>query len=247
MNIKDELKEQIKKHALRDPQKECCGFIILPERSFDLEVFECSNVAERPSHFFTIKPLDFLEASKKGKIKAIYHSHINDNEEFSENDKLNSKKHKIDYLLYNNIKDSFYHFGYKGNSIADMTKPFKWGINDCFTNVRDYIYKHTKTNILLPDWYINHDDLWQEKHPNVIREVLDLNPILKRVEYNNASSLKKYDILCFALFKKNKVEDHFGVYVGEERFFHLPLNKFPIIEDMGAFFKNKISSVYRIS
>ena len=245
MNINENIKAQIKNHALQDPSKECCGFLVLPPKSFNLKVIKANNVSDRPEYFFKADPRDYLRACDEGEIKFIYHSHIEDNSEFSNNDKLNSKKHEIDYLLYNIKADNFFIYGHKRNSVADITKPFKWGTNDCFTTVRDYLKESIKKELVLPKWYKTHDEHWLAKHPLAVEEVIKLNPILKNIDFHNEKQLQQNDIICFTISRKIKVEDHFGVYLGNSRFYHLPMNKFPITQDLGEFYSSRITSVYR--
>ncbi len=245
MNINDNVKSEIKNHALEDSKRECCGFLVLPPKSFNLKVVKAKNIAERPEHFFKADPVDYLRACDEGDIKTVYHSHIDDNNEFSNNDKLNSKKHKVDYLLYNIKADNFFVYGHKRNSVADITKPFKWGVNDCFTTVRDFLKKSIAKELILPKWYKTHDEHWSKKHPLAVQEIIQLNPILKNIIFTDERQLQKNDIICFSVSEKIKTEDHFGVYVGNSQFYHLPMNKFPIFQDLSHFYSSKITSVYR--
>ena len=106
MNITPEIKKTIRKHALEENPKECCG--ILFQQKENLEVFKCANYSENPSKHFYITAKDYLNASFCGPFRAIYHSHTSENETFSENDKINSHNHQITFVLYNTVKDSFF-------------------------------------------------------------------------------------------------------------------------------------------
>ena len=139
MTLSDETRFEIRKHALENSKEECCGLLVETKNDFDLKVLRCKNLAENKNSFFSLNPKDFLKGSMLGKIKAIYHSHITDNENFSETDKENSRKHKIDYILYNTKKDSFHFYGYKSNSISEISKEFIWGVADCIILVKEYL------------------------------------------------------------------------------------------------------------
>tara|TARA_A100001201_G_scaffold143107_1_gene143381 strand:- start:3917 stop:4681 length:765 start_codon:yes stop_codon:yes gene_type:complete len=250
MIISEELKSEIRKHALQNVEEECCGVIYETTGDFDLQIFPCRNSAENKKSFFSVNPEDYLKASLKGKIKAIYHSHITENEEFSLGDKENSQKHKLDYILYNTKKDSFYFYKYKTNGVSEISKEFIWGVSDCLMLVKEHLNKED-IPFELPE---NHrkarynkswNSKWFEKFPNAIRDTLFLNNKLKKI--TGEKEYKKNDIFCFSIFKSNFAPkyDHFAVYIGENQIYHHPINRYPSVEDFGKFYKSKLVDVYR--
>ena len=247
MTISEDVKSKIKLHALKNVQEECCGIIVEKFDKFDLQVIECKNIAETKKSFFAIDPKDYLRASAAGKVKAIYHSHITENENFSQSDKENSLKHKTDYILYNLKKDSFHHYGYKNNSTSEISKQFKWGDSDCIILVMDYLKsKGMKINgdFLKKGKYSTRDPHWPEKLPNLIEDVLSVYNKFRKV---SVKDMKENDVLCFSIFKSKFTPkyDHWAVLVGENQIYHHPVNRYPTVEDLGRFYKAKLVDVYR--
>ena len=250
MTLSDEARFEIKKHALENSKEECCGLLVETKNDFDLKVLRCKNLAENKSSFFSLNPKDFLRGSTLGKIKAIYHSHITDNENFSEADKENSRKHKIDYILYNTKKDSFHFYGHKNNSISQISKEFIWGVSDCIILVKEYLNKNN-IPFNMPE---SHDKArhnkswgskWFEKFPNAIQEMITANKDF--IKLDKKEEMKKNDILCMSIFKSkaSPIYDHFGIYLGENKIYHHAVNRYPAIEELGKFYKAKLVDVYR--
>ena len=125
MILNKKIKSIIKRHALKEKPKECCGLVF--ESNGLLEIQTCSNTSENPEKHFSISPRDYLKATRKGSIKAIYHSHLSSNDKFSPNDILHSKGHKIPFLLYCQGKDSFSTFDPEKNKTFIYDRVFKIG------------------------------------------------------------------------------------------------------------------------
>ncbi len=249
MIISKETKERIKEHALKNQSEECCGLIVQTKEKFDLETFECRNSAENKQTFFSLNPKDYLKASLRGEIKAVYHSHISDNEEFSVGDKENSKKHQVDYVLYNIKNDSFHLYEHKKNGVSNLSKKFKWGVADCIMLVVDYLEEKgikIKNDILTVGKYNSRDSHWPERFPNLIEDVLNVNNKFKKI---NKNSMQEGDVLCFSIFKSSfsPLYDHWAVLVGDNQIYHHPVNRHPTVEDLGKFYRSKLIDVYRYS
>ena len=98
-------RKKIKEHSLSEYPNECCGFLI--EKDNDVDVIECENIAFDKKKLFEISAEDYLRSSKKGKIKAYYHSHTEDNFELSGADKAISISHKMPLIMYSIKKNNF--------------------------------------------------------------------------------------------------------------------------------------------
>jgi proteasome lid subunit RPN8/RPN11 len=242
-----ETREEIKAHALKKAPRECCGLLISNKNKFDLKVYQCKNLAESKEGFFTIDPRDYVRATRYGKIEATYHSHTNENQEFSQADKENSKKHELNYVLYNTQFDSFHLFDYKRNGVSNLSKEFKWGVSDCIILVKDYLKENLNIETLIPEKFQARDALWNEKHPTLIEEVLQVNNKFKKVYPSGRNEFLKNDILCFSIFKSKfvKTYDHWAIYLGNGQIYHHPANRYPTTEDFGAFYSSKLMDVYR--
>lgn len=241
MILNKKIKSIIKRHALKEKPKECCGLVF--ESNGLLEIQTCSNTSENPEKHFSISPRDYLKATRKGSIKAIYHSHLSSNDKFSPNDILHSKGHKIPFLLYCQGKDSFSTFDPEKNKTFIYDRIFKIGENDCYTFVKEY---YSNLGIKLSG-YNNLGNDWHKKNPNLVQDLFNLNknnPNLPIFELCPKSELKKHDVLVFE-FIKGAGANHVAVYLGDGEIMHHPRNKYLCIEALGDVYKNKIIKIYR--
>ena len=92
------MKDDIKKICEKEKTKESCGIILFAKNRF--RVRECNNISEFPEQQFEISFFDHCECIKEGEIVGIYHSHITENEEFSDLDKEISDEMMLPFILY---------------------------------------------------------------------------------------------------------------------------------------------------
>jgi len=241
MNLKDTIKNTIKEHALREKPKECCGLLI--ENENEEEVHPCKNSSEKPSLHFSIRPHDYAFASKRGKIKAVYHSHNSDNEKFSVNDMFNSRSHCVDYILYNTVKNTFSFFDYKKNKTFLYNRIFKIGESDCYTIIKEY-YADLGIKLEGENTFGNE---WYKKNPHLIGQLFNLNknnPNLPIMELPPSSELKEHDVIVFE-FIKGAGPNHVAVYLGDGTMIHHPRNRYPCIENLNSIYEKKMYKIYR--
>jgi len=112
----------IKEISLRNKEVEICGFLIQIQKNKDIVAVECENITLDKKLNFEISPADFINASKKGKVIAVFHSHP-----FS-----NCSPSKIDQSLCNETIIPFLIFSIKEKKFS-LTYP------------REY---YTKNNLL---------------------------------------------------------------------------------------------------
>jgi proteasome lid subunit RPN8/RPN11 len=258
MMIADYIKKQIRTHAQENSEQECCGFV------FEKEALQCYNRSENPSAHFSISPRDYLQASRKGEIRGVYHSHIGNNKEFSMEDKQMSHGHNVPYFLYHLPTDNFLCYDPKKEKVVDIDKKFELGKRDCYTLVKDY-YKDLGVEVS------GNNDLgtdWLERNPDLIENLFDLNKMdtetlealkdkdddltglpISRIEWCDCPScglklLKKHDVLVFELIK-GAGPCHVGVYIGEGMMYHHPRKRFPTTEKLSGLIRKKIFKIYR--
>ena len=246
MKLTQHIKERIKAHALEDSPNECCGLIF--EKDTSQEVFKCRNISTSPLTSFSLDPLDYLKCSSRGKIKSVYHSHLEE-EEFSEADKTNSSYHNVNYIMFNIKNNSFREFNPKKQKTLYLNKPFKVGVNDCFTLVRDYINKNTQAK--LPQevceayaFGARRENL--QKAIDLIDEVA-LSYTKKdflKIFVSHINELKKHDILVIGLRESN-TPLHLAVHLGNNMVIHHPRNKHVTTERVSTSFSNRIIYAYR--
>lgn len=243
MNIEfnTQLKEKIKEEAKKAFPKECCGFIYLDKTSYKFDVFPCKNVAEQKNNNFTISPNDYLRCSYLGQIIACYHSHSNDNTEFSEIDKDNSNKYEMHYILYN-VKQDIFNF-YTPNSEKNpyIGRPFILGVSDCFTLVQDYAKKERNINLQFPRNVLYPKDL--KEIGALYEENFIANGFIKLTK---DVELKKDDglMMIFPAISE-KYPTHAAVYIGNGMILHQPFNSFSCVNIYDNFYKKHTSYVLR--
>ena len=241
MILKDYIKKSIKSHALEDESKECYGIVL--EKEQELKTFRCVNVSEGSDKHFSIRPLDYVLASDEGTVKAIYHSHNSANDQFSPNDMLNSKSHKLPFILYCSKKDSFSFFDPKKSKTFLYDRIFKIGESDCYTVIKEY-YKNLGVNLSGENRL---GDDWHKKNPELIQELFNLNknnPDLPIVELAPSSELQKHDVIVFE-FVRGKGANHVAVYLGDGNIMHHPRNKYLCIEPLNKSLTKTICKIYR--
>ena len=241
MTLSEDIKNRIKEHALAERPKECCGIIF--ENLGEWGVHQCPNHSEKPTGHFSIPALHYVHASSKGEIKAIYHSHNSENENFSENDKANSHNHKVTFLLYNTFKNSFFSYDPKRERTTQLNRKFTIGKSDCYTVIKDH---YLKLGITL-EGENSLGDEWHKKNPHLIQELFNLNennPSLPIEELDKKTPLKRHDVVVFE-FKKGMGPNHVGVYLGNGTLHHHPRNKYPVIEKLQEHYLRKIYKIYR--
>ena len=235
--ISETVKTQIKKHALESFPNECCGFTV-----FDKDkprAVPCKNSANDPEKYFSISPQDYLKISNRFAISAVYHSHPAGKSKFSPYDIINSKGHMINYIMYNVEKDNFIFYDPSKDKTFIDYKEYRVGSADCYTFVQDYF---KELNITLKDVeYIREED-WHERRPNLARDVMKVNPELKKQK--DGCVMKKHDFLLLAMIK-GKTINHAAVYIGDNKIIHRPRNKFVTIEKLTPQKRSKITEIYR--
>lgn len=241
MILQDNIKEQIKKHALKDLTKECCGLLV--QKNNRINVLECSNISESPENHFSILPRDYLRASRLGSIKAVYHSHNSENNRFSPNDMLHSRSHKIPFILYCSPKDAFSAFDPFKDKTFLYDRIFKIGESDCYTVIKEY-YKNLGVHLSGENKL---GDGWHKKNPELIQELFNLNknnPDLPINEINPSSELKEHDVVVFE-YIKNRGPNHVAIYLGDGKILHHPRNKYLCIEPLNKSYRKTICKIYR--
>ena len=102
------IQEQIKTLCESENKKESCGIIIFENKR--TKIIPCSNISKNPEDFFEIQISEQIEAMKRGKILAIYHSHLNQCHNFSKEDLKYSEEMVVPFLVYSlkNKKHNIY-------------------------------------------------------------------------------------------------------------------------------------------
>jgi proteasome lid subunit RPN8/RPN11 len=221
MNILTEnLKRDIKNQCLLNKTRESCGLIV--KNNKEKNIFPCGNISKEFNKFI-INPNDYLQASLKyEKIIGVYHSHINQNNDFSEFDKLNSKNHNLYFVLYNINTDSFKEYNPISEENPYVGINFCYGVNDCFSLVQKYYKNELNINL----HHIERDNEWYKTNPKLFLDILkQYKNIFVKVEKPCEN-----DIIVFK-YPKFEYPHHLGIYLNGNLLLHHPRNRYSTIEN----------------
>lgn len=217
-----ETRQKIRNLAANNPKEEICGLIV------NSDAFSCKNVSIDPAQNFVLSPLDYLKASKAGKIQAIFHSHIGPKEEASLIDKDSAAKHNLPIITYNLPNDCFDEFS-QNMGISHVGKDFKLGKSDCFTLFLDY-YKE-ELGIELPKV----TDLSHYSNNSVFFGKAEF------FGFKEVQTRRQHDVL---LSRKNG-RNHLLMYLGHNKVLHQPINAKSLIQDIDPEIEKYIIGTFR--
>lgn len=206
--IIDALREQFVSHANRDYPLEACGVVIKVGKKH--KYFPCRNIEKRDN--FSCHPEDVVAASEEGEIVAVFHSHTNGNDSFTEADKLFCNSSTFPFILYSLPLGNFHFIHPESDAIVPLIgRTYVAGKQDCFAIAKDY-YKQ-EYNIDVPEkerW-----ELWWKDGVNLINEdaweELGFTCVLD-------GTLLKGDIIVMQ--NGSKYPDHLAVYIGDQKILH---------------------------
>lgn len=228
-----ECKTNIREHALEESPKECCGLVLLNDKDV-YESVRCENISPDPEKGFVINPVDYIKASRGGRVIGTYHSHANDKDAFSEFDKFNSENHKLIYFLYCTKKNSFLEYNPDQEFNSYIGRIFQIKKSDCFTLMRDFYSK--ELSIPIKDYERN--DNWKREDKYIFE-----NNYKSEGFYKVNGEYKKYD--CHLFKFRGDAAEHIAVNLGNNLILHQPRNGFSRIEELTSRYKKFIHYTIR--
>jgi len=223
--------------SLKNSNEEICGFIILKNNNFIC--VPCKNIAKNKKENFMISSIDYIKIKNYAdKILYIYHTHINDNENLSEQDIACSENLCLPIIMYNLNKKIFKIYEPININKSYIGRYFEIGKYDCYTLIKDFLKNELNIDISA---LIHYNDFIQAQ--NVFNENLSLNFFEKKgfKIIENKESLEKNDILIL----QNNLGKHFALYLGNNKILHQPMLSFSKIENYCNFYKRHTELVYR--
>ena len=202
------IKRQIISLCEANPVEESCGFIVLGQTG--AELVTCTNVAPNPREDFKISPSEYVAATYRGQLLAVYHSHPVA-AGFSPHDLQYAQEVALPQYLYSIPDKSWSEY------IPPTYKPplegrrFVFGMADCYSLVRDYFRYNFNV-------YLNDYDRDESFHTVPSHDIMDL--YVKEGGYKavNIAQIKKHDVLVFTV--ANVLPQHFAIFVGNSRILH---------------------------
>jgi proteasome lid subunit RPN8/RPN11 len=189
-----------RRHAAEQFPREACGLLV------DDQYFPCENQATTPTEHFIIGARDYLEASKRGQIQAVCHTHPNYSAEPSEADRASCETTKLPWLILSWPTDVLVQIEPCGFMAPLVGRPFVHGVHDCFSIVRDY-YK-LELGIELKN-YGRTDEWWERGEDLYRRNMVDAGFV--KIDFASVDDLRKHDVIVMQI--RSKEPNHAAVLV----------------------------------
>ena len=239
MQLTEEHKTKIKKQALEESPKECCGILL---KNGDLHA--CINASGFPQETFAINFAD-LKNVDVDDIAAFYHSHPQGTEP-SITDKYYAHKRNLESFIYAIKEDEF--TKYKPDQFFELPligRDFITNEVDCITLVRDYYKRNLNINIedinhqireIEPGEWKDHPEFWKYNRRNN-EELIDLFKKRGFILIDEKENIKEHDLI---LSDNGLVRaySHCAVYIGGNSVMHHPYPTKSTKETM-SFFKGR--------
>ena len=169
MQLTEEHKTKIKKQALEESPKECCGILL---KNGDLHA--CNNASGFPEETFAINFTN-LKNVDIDDVAAFYHSHPQGTEP-TITDKYYAHKRNLESFIYAIKENEF--SNYKPDQFFELPligRDFITNEVDCITLVRDYYKRNLNISIkdidhqireIEPGEWKNHPEFWKYNRRN---------------------------------------------------------------------------------
>lgn len=222
------------RYALSSPDAEVCGFFYLQSPDSDLQFSPLVNENLVNPNSFTSSNSWFYQIYAEGKVIALFHSHLLDNEP-SELDVESANSFNLPSFIFNiSDRNTFLYYPRSYEPSALQGRQFIPYFQDCIIYVKDYLL--TKFNINLQGHYIN----WSRNKSKSLEHLLFY--LNKYFTQSSTNDLKSGDIL---IFKPNvSIYPHVGI-IDNNQVFHHPVYGYPISEFISSELLNKVYKVYR--
>lgn len=213
----------IYEHALAEYPRECCGLVIRIGRKE--EYVRCRNIAADPLQNFVIDPKDFKNASVRGSVSAVVHSHPDASPQPSSADRAMSRAWTLPWVIVAVHADPArpdtppyiggdYVLTPDDYEVPLRSREFVFGTQDCYTLVQDFYSR--EMGVTLPDF--ERKDLFWERG-----EELYLDNFEKAGFSEILAPTQKGDLILMAI--RSEVVNHAGIWLGEnDAMLHHPYN-----------------------
>jgi len=221
----------IKSHFDREYPREGCGIIGIVKGK--KQWFPCENVSQTENDFI-LSSKDWFAVKKKADILAIVHNHLDNNNSPSENDLNYCNALGIPYYIFSYPDMELNIVEPKQNFNPLVGRDYKFGVQDCFEAMRDWLFKE---GITIPQRAAFEDDWWLKGLDYFTEEVV------KEWGFTKVTSPQRNDLLVFAV--ESSVGNHCGVYLQNDIFFHHAENRLSCRESLYPFWAKHIIGIYR--
>ena len=210
--------DEVYLHLMDKYPEEGCGLLV--NKKGKLHWMPCENEAEDPEEGFSIPASDYIRASLSGDLYAIVHSHPDGSCTPSEADKKASDFLGIPYIIYSTPDFEKYEYIPKKLTSPLLGRNYSFGERDCYSLVRDY-YRETY-DVSLPT--VKFEDNWWEQGLDYFGD------LFKSFGFVEVDEPQIGDGILFRVYCE--VENHCGVYLGEDMFLHHAVNRLSCRENL---------------
>jgi proteasome lid subunit RPN8/RPN11 len=206
--INDVIRAQALAHAQQDDPRESCGLLLVVA---GVQTYRaCRNIADEPGEMFVLDPDDYAAAEDDGEVLAVIHSHPVTPPEPSPADRAACEASGLPWLIVNPKTEAWATLEPCGYKAPLLGRDWVWGVQDCWSLVRDW---YVEQGITLPDW------------PRPARpEDFEKAPMFADLwgeagfEQIDGAQMQEGDSIFMAI--GNSKLNHIGVYVGDQMMLH---------------------------
>lgn len=237
MELCEEIKIKFEGHTKVEWPREACGLVAVVKGK--QQYFECKNIAPGKEDFI-LDPEDYIRVddfvrSHAGEIVAVVHSHPFTSARPSMADLVGCESSGLQWFIYSSRGhewNSFIPMGYKAPLIG---RPFKHGVFDCYSAVRDWYGQNKGFN--LPDF--DRAPEWWKKGTDLIMDNFMSAGFVQIPE----SEIQEGDGLLINI--SSPVVNHCAIYIGNDQVFHQTMNRLSSREIYGGWLKKNTRMVIR--
>mgnify|MGYP001297690926 CR=1 FL=1 len=228
-----QLYEEIEQHFKKEYPREGCGVLAVVKGK--KQWFPVKNIANNNDDF-VMDSDEYIKIMLTSDIIGIVHNHIDASPEPGETDIQQCNVLGIPYYIFSYPEMELKVLQPENNYTDLYGREYKFGTVDCFEAMRDYLI--TK-NITIPPRALFEDDWYDKGLDYFSSEVIKSwggQPV-------DLDKIQENDVLIFRV--QEIVNNHCGVYIGNDIFYHHAVNRLSCRESLYPFWYQYLEGAYR--
>lgn len=214
--MKQKTLKEAEAHAISEYPKESCGLVVVTGRKE--RYVPCRNIHETPTSDFAIDGEDFYRAEELGDVVMIVHSHPDSNALPTEHDRLACERSMMPWCILAVHTDpatpdvppvvvSNHQFAPSGYEAPLISREFIWGVQDCFTLVKDFYSR--EMGVEMPDPPRMDKEKFWDRGEDFYMENFE-----KWGFYKIEAPTERGDVIMMAI--RSDIVNHAGIWLGEQ-------------------------------
>ncbi len=228
-----QLYEEIEQHFKKEYPREGCGVLAVVKGK--KQWFPVKNIANNNDDF-VMDSDEYIKIMLTSDIIGIVHNHIDASPEPGETDIQQCNVLGIPYYIFSYPEMELKVLQPENNYTDLYGREYKFGTVDCFEAMRDYLI--TK-NITIPPRALFEDGWYDKGLDYFSSEVIKSwggQPV-------DLDKIQENDVLIFRV--QEIVNNHCGVYIGNDIFYHHAVNRLSCRESLYPFWYQYLEGAYR--